>query len=164
MDLAQNWTPPGPASYPSTFQDVLTPDFLKSLYSNINNQQEQDVGNAEGGAIARGLTGTPFEAAGIGAANQTADTARNSALQGFLYNLAGMKQQENVIGEGQQFGLQEQNIQNTWEAQQNDLQRQLGYAQLSEQEKLQNMKDTYGLYTGALGAAGTGAGALLGGL
>ena len=145
------FTPPGTESYPSEFQPVLDQRFLDSLYSQINQQQERNVGAAEGQAISRGITGSPFEAAEIGAANQQADVARNSALSGFLYNLAGMKEKENIIGEEQAYGTSERLGTQQFRAGESALDRELGYQRLQTEKDIQNQKDIYGLYS-TLGA------------
>lgn len=156
------FTAPDSSSVPTAFQPVLNQDFLNSLYSQINDQQAQNVGSAEGDAVARGISNSPIEGGEISAANQQADTARNSALSGFLYNLAGMQENENVITEGQQFQAQQQSAQNTWAGQQNAANVGLGYAGLAEQTELQNMKDVYGMDQAATSAIGSGIGAYAG--
>ncbi|SRR5258708_32739759 len=156
------FVPPGPQSYPSEFAPVLDQRFLDSLYGQINQEQEQNVGAAEGQAISRGITGSPFEAAGIGAANQQADVARNSALSGFLYNLAGMKEKENIGLEEQGFQTSEREATQSFQGQQNAADRALGYSRLQNLKDIQNMKDVYGLYTSIAGGLGQGIGSYIG--
>ena len=152
---------PGAGSYPEAYKGVMNEDYIKSLYAGIDYNQAQDVGLAEGQAISRGIVGSGTEAGLVGAANEKANMGRQDALSGFLYNLAGAKQKENQIFQGQQYGVQQQGIQNDWQQGQTELERNLKRAQLADKEKRQNQSDLYGLYGEASGAIGGAAGKLV---
>lgn len=149
------FTFPSSGFAPGAYQPVLTDDFLNSLYSGISEKETSDVGQAQGEAVARGLTGTPFEAGSVGAARQTAATARQGALSNFLYNLSSMKEKENIIGEEQGFQASERQASEDFQARLASLDRQQRQQQLDEQKR----RDLYGLYTDIAGAAGQGIGA-----
>ena len=115
------------------FTPEVTQDFYNRLAAGIQKQGGYDVGQARSEALARGLTGDPFEASLTGmarssTANRLADLDANLA-----YNVAGLNREERLIGEGRQYGTSERLGSQEFQNEQNQ-------AQMSFQDRMARLQ------------------------
>ena len=101
---------------PTEFNSDINADFYNRLASGIQKQGGYDVGQARSEALARGLTGDPFEASLTGMAR--ANTSNKLADMGadMDYRLAGMNREERMLGEGRQYQTAERLGQQQWQS------------------------------------------------
>lgn len=74
-------------------------DYLTQLRQPILDRGTQQVGQARGEALRRGLTGDPFESLRVGAAQNSMNQGLAGAEAGLAYNTAGLRREERLIGE-----------------------------------------------------------------
>lgn len=139
----------------------FTSDDLNSYYQSLINPIEattqQNVQSAQTNAVARGLDGTATETGGMAGAQYYGDMAKANALGGLKFQMAGLSNQDALIGSQQ-----------NWQANQNQLNRQqqitldqMGYGFKSS---LMGQQNKYNVSSGLMGLgssiAGSGIGAL----
>lgn len=74
----------------------ITDEYLKNLQRPIIQQGAVDIGKARGEALRRGMTGDPFEALRVGAAQNTMNTNLAGTNANLRYNVAGLQREERM--------------------------------------------------------------------
>jgi hypothetical protein len=120
--------------YAQEFTPELDDAFLKKLLRPIEERGQQLVGSARSEALARGLTGDPFEASAVGGARRDTSNALADTTANFGYTRAGMQREERLTKQGQDFSSAEAGKARDFTAEQNAasraLQRELGFASM----------------------------------
>ena len=77
----------------------ITADYLTQLKRPIEERGVQQVGQARGEALRRGLTGDPFESLRVGSAQASTNRDLTGTEANLAYNTAGLRREERMVGE-----------------------------------------------------------------
>ena len=96
------------ANHPAReFTQEINQDFLSRLQRPIVKRGAQRAGRARGRALARGLTGDPFESSAVGAAENETEQLLKDLEAEFAFRGAGLQREERLTGEGREFTTSE---------------------------------------------------------
>lgn len=74
----------------------ITQDYVRRLQQPIKQQGAIDIGKARGEALRRGMSGDPFEALRVGAAENTRDTNLANTASDLQFKIAGLQRDERL--------------------------------------------------------------------
>lgn len=141
------------------FTPEINQDFYNKLARPIAQQGAERQGQARGEALARGLSGDPFEASAVGAARTGTDNALADLSAGIAYQGAGMQREERLRGQSRDWQVEDRNFGAAEQAKNRDLQERLarlGYDFQSDQASTANRRSWQQLPFQLAGAAGAG--------
>ena len=135
----------------------INADYLTQLRQPILDRGTQQVGQARGEALRRGLTGDPFESLRVGAAQNSMNQGLAGAEAGLAYNTAGLRREERLIGEKNTYESAEAEKQRKFQAQMAETQGNYQWMlQKMQNDASRGAANAQGWGT-AVGAAGTAA-------
>lgn len=150
-----------PNAAPQEFTPEIDQAFRNRLAYGIQQQGAADQGQARSDALARGLTGDPFEASAVGAARNNTSNQLNSLDSGLAYENAGLQRDERLRTQARGWQVQDQS---NASALQTRL-AQMGYANQNQmQQNIFKHENSQAPWSLAAGIAGSAAGAYSGGL
>lgn len=85
------------------FSPEINEDFYNRLASRIKERGAATAGQARSEAMSRGLTGDPYEASAVGAANAATSGELSDLDAKLAYEQAGFNRQERLIGEEREY-------------------------------------------------------------
>jgi len=107
QDKAMGQIVPQGGTMPQEYTPEITEEFRRRLAEPITQRMNVARGRARSEALARGLTGDPFESLAVGAAERGGERAMGDLEANLSYNLAGLQREERLGRESRQFGREE---------------------------------------------------------
>lgn len=143
----------------SPFAKEFTPElddaYLKSLLQPIEASRGRRRGAFRRESLERGLTGDPYESAGVQGIETGVDTMKSNLSSQFAYSRAGLQREERLTGEARQFGAGEAEKDRQFRASEAEKARQFAAS-------LSDGREDDGFLRSLLGLGGSVAGGFIG--
>lgn len=134
-----------PESSSGEFTPELNQKFYESLAGGIRRRGNEGIGTARSGALARGLTGDPYEGSAVGAVEAGTNQELGELDAGLAYKAAGLNREERLQNQYRTEDFNRARARDIWSQGQAEKMARLQYAfQHQQQQDLFNQQDQAG--------------------